>query len=104
MGVRACVSVCVRAHTHAQTHTRRRTHTLARALAYLVDAVAQPRELVDAGARLHVRVVPRADGAHAGGLVARVALWAGRGASVYACVCVCVCVCVRVCVSLRLRA
>ncbi len=39
---------------------------------HLVDAVAKAAELVHPRARLHVRVVPCPDGAHACRLVARV--------------------------------
>ena len=42
----------------------------------LVDAVSETLELLNTPARLLERVVPCADGAHAGGLVPRVALCA----------------------------
>lgn len=40
------------------------------AMPHLVHAVPQPAQLVHARPRLHVRVVPRADGTHGGRLVA----------------------------------
>lgn len=42
----------------------------------LVNAVSQLSQLVDTSSRLHIRVVARTNGSHAGGLIPSVALCA----------------------------